>query len=349
MDTTDVTNTNVTQNVEKSKSKWTKDESAHLDTLESSLKAAKSQLDTNDESIAAQATVDVQDIERQILEYRIRVRDRVITDHFSQKEYQNKHDPSKIRVITVGNKCHEQYMLGTNKAILSIDKTGIKEPRAYMCEAPSRDRVRAFARHSANCVNKMRRLSIWADGPKMPPRDAAMALFKQHTRWGLDRYKTLILKALSQYKKFLITRFGAKWADAASKVVDSWITTYAARTQGVFIRQGGRHSPQIKGIKTKKPKLVSWIEDLLVPVEDDVTSLLKLTWDTINEVEGNIGENISDVVEKIRHGLEMLDTIGGANLEGVFELFDEERKICIRDIKEGIVELKTNLRYVPSL
>jgi hypothetical protein len=335
------------ENVEKSKSKWTKDESAHLDTLEKSLKAAKSQLNTNNESI--EATADVQKIERQILEYRISVRDRVITDHFSQKEYQNKYDNSKIRVITVGNKCHEQHMIGTHKAILSIDKTGIKTLRAYLCDTPSTDSVKAFARHSSNCVNKMRRLAIWADGSKMPPRDAAMALFEEHASWGADGYKLLLIKALTQYKKLLITRLHSKWANEAQAVIDGWTATYAARTQGVFFRQGGRHSPQLKGAKTKKPKLVSWIELLLTVVEDDVPGLLKSTWDVINEAEGNICENVLDVVEKIRHGLEMLDTIGAANLEGVFEIYAEESRTCVRDVKESMVELRTNLRYVSSV
>jgi hypothetical protein len=335
------------ENVEKSKSKWTKDESAHLDTLERSLKAAKSQLNTNHESI--EATADIQKIGRQILEYRISVRDRVITDHFSQKEYQNKYDNSKIRVITVGNKCHEQHMLGTHKAVLSIDKTGIKTLRAYLCDTPSTDSVRAFARHSSNCVNKIRRILIWAAGSKMPPRDAAMALFEEHARWGADGYKVLLTKALTQYKKLLVTRLHSKWANDALAVIDGWTTTYAPRTQGVFFRQGGRHSPVIKGAQNKKPKLVSWVEPLLIVVEDDVPGLLKSTWDVINEVEGNICENILDVVEKIRHGLEMLDTIGGANLEGVFEIFAEESRTCVRDIRDGIIELKTDLRYVLSV
>ncbi|KAG9758394.1 hypothetical protein KCU73_g3918, partial [Aureobasidium melanogenum] len=335
------------ENVDKSRSKWSKAESAHLETLEKSMKAAQLQLeiaDADDESITLQAKANVQAIQRQILEYRIAVRDRIVTDHFSRKKYQNKHDAGKIRVITVANKCHEHYMNGSNKAVLSFDQTGIRELRAYMCETPSRDRVRAFARHSANCITKMRRLAIWADGPKMPPRDAAMALFEQHTHWRIEGYRVSLIKASAQYKKLLNTRFTSTWADAAQKTMDSWAAKYAARTQGVFIRQGGRHNPKIKGSKSKKPELVSWIEDLLVVVEDDVPSLLKSTWDAINEAEGNICENISGVIDKIRHGLEMLDTIGGANLDGVFELFEEEGKSCTRDIKEGIVELKTNLR-----
>ncbi|KAH0341046.1 hypothetical protein KCU81_g6508, partial [Aureobasidium melanogenum] len=335
------------ENVEKSKSKWNKVESAHLEALEKSLQAAKLRLDNeDDESLKLQAKADVQAIERQIFEYRIAVRDRIVTDHFTQKKYQNKHDSGKIRVITVANKCHEHYMNGSNKAVLSFDKTGIQELRAYMCETPSRDRVRAFARHSANCITKMRRIAIWADGPKMPPRDAAMALFEQHTRWGIEGRKVSLIKAATQYKKLLNTRFSSTWADAAQKIIDSWTVKYAARTQGVFIRQGGRHNPKIKGSKSKKPELVSWIEDLLSVVEDDVPSLLKSTWDAINEADGSICENICEVVEKIRHGLEMLDTIGGANLEGVFELFEDERKICTRDIKEGVIELKTDLRSV---
>jgi hypothetical protein len=330
------------ENVEKSRNKWSKEESAHLETLERSLKAAKSQLNPDDERLEAAA--DVQKIERQILEYRISVRDRVIADHFSQKEYQNKHDNGKIRVITVANKCYEQFMLGTNKAILSVHMTGIKDLRAFMCETPSKDRVRAFARHSSNCITKMRRISIWAEGPKMPPRDAAMALFEQHTRWGVDGYKVLLIKALTQYKKLLNTRFTSKWANDAQTTMDNWTTTYAAVSQGVFIRQGGRHSPRPKGVKTGKPKLVSWVEDLLLVVEDDVPSLLKSTFDVINEVEGRICENISDVGEKIHHGLDMLDSIGGSNLEGVFELFKEEGKTCIRDVRDGFKELEKDLR-----
>ncbi|KAH0372893.1 hypothetical protein KCU65_g886, partial [Aureobasidium melanogenum] len=334
------------ENVEKSRSKWNKVESAHLEALEKSLQAARLLENEEDESIKLQAKADVQAIERQIFEYRIAVRDRIVTDHFTQKKYQNKHDSGKIRIITVANKCHEHYMNGSNKAILSFDKTGIQELRAYMCETPSRDRVRAFTRHSANCITKMRRIAIWADGPKMPPRDAAMALFEQHTQWGIEGYRVSLIKASTQYKKLLNTRFSSTWADAAQKTIDGWAIKYAARTQGVFIRQGGRHNPKVKGARSKKPELVSWIEDLLVIVEDDVPSLLKSTWDAINEADGNICENIFEVVEKVRHGLEMLDTIGGANLEGVFELFEDERKACARDIKEGIIELKTNLRSV---
>ncbi|CAD0113024.1 unnamed protein product [Aureobasidium uvarum] len=339
--------------VEKTKSsKWNKVESTHLETLERSLENANFQLNGNDDqSITAQVTADIQTIERQILEHKIAVRDRIITDHFSQKEYQNKHNAGKIRVITVANKCHEYYMAGSqsHKAVLSFDKTGIQELRAYMCETPSRDRVRAFARHSANCITKIRRVAIWADGPKMPPRDAAMALFEQHARWGVEGDRVLLVKSSTQYKKLLNTRFSSTWADAAQKTMDAWTAKYAARTQGVFIRQGGRHSPVLRGMKTKKPQLVSWVEDLLLVVEDDIFNLLKSTWDVINEVDGSICENISNVVEKIRHGLEIQDEIGGANLEGVFELFEEERKFCIRDIRDGIIELKTNLRRVPCI
>lgn len=311
--------------------------------MERSLKTARSQLDSDTESI--EAATEVQKIERQILNYRIAVRDRIIADHFSQKEFQNKHDAGKIRVITVANKCHEQYMLGTKKAILPADMTGIKDLRAYMCETPSKDRVRAFARHSANCITKMRRISIWAAGPKMPPRDAAMALFEQHTRWNIQGHKTSLIKASTHYKKLLNARVSSTWEDAARKVMDGWTTSYAARTQGVFIRQGGRHSPNVKGAaKTKKPELVSWIEHLLVVAEDDVPDLLKSTSDAINEVEASICESVRDVVKKIRHGLDMLDTIGGANLEEVFTLFEAQRNVCIRDIEEGITKLKSDLR-----
>jgi hypothetical protein len=195
-----------------------------------------------------------------------------------------------------------------------------------------------------NCIIRMRRITIWADGPKMPPRDAAMAVFEQHTRWGVDGYKALLIKALTQYKKLLNTRFTSKWANDAQTTMDTWTAAYAAVSQGVFIRQGGRHSPKPKGTKTGKPKLVSWNEDLLVVVEDDVLSLLKLTIDVINEVEGRICENITEVGEKIHHGLDMLDSIGGANLEGVFELFKEEGKTCMRDVKEGIKELENDMR-----
>ncbi|KAH0370096.1 hypothetical protein KCU65_g2874, partial [Aureobasidium melanogenum] len=95
----------------------------------------------DDESIKLQAKSNVQTIERQIFEFRIAVRDRIITNHFTQKKYQNKHDSGKIRVITVANKCHEHYMNGSNKAVLSFDKIGIQELRAYMCETPSRNHI----------------------------------------------------------------------------------------------------------------------------------------------------------------------------------------------------------------
>ncbi|KAH0292372.1 hypothetical protein KCU62_g2041, partial [Aureobasidium sp. EXF-3399] len=335
------------ENVDKSTSKWTKDEISHLEHLEKSLKAAKLQLDTiDDESLAAQATVNVQKCDRHILEYRISVRDRVVTDHFSQKEYRSKHDNSKIRVITVANKCHEQYMLGKNGAILSVDQTGIKELRAYMCEAPSTDRVRAFARHLALCLTKILRVSIWADGPKMPPRDTAMALFEQYTRWSIKEFKSSLTRAVVQYKKSLYTRFTDTWEEAVQKVIDRWIASYAARTQGVFIRQGGRHSPNTKGVKTaaKKQKLVSWPEDLLVVAEDDVVDLLKPTWAAINEVESGIEKYTRNVVDKISRGLKTLDTIGDATLEGVLSLFEDERDLCVRDLHDDIIELKNNLK-----
>jgi hypothetical protein len=315
--------------------------------LEKSLKAAKFQLDAADESITAQATANVQNIERHILEYRISVRDRVVIDHFSQREFRNKHDPCRIRVITVANKCHEQHMLGTNKAILPVEMTGIRELRAYMCEAPSRDRVRAFARHSADCMNKMRRISIWAEGPKMLPRDAAMALFEQHTRWSIKEYKASLIKSSTHYKKQLSACVTSTWEEAAQKTMDGWTASYAARTQGVFIRQGGRHTPSTKGTKTKtkKQKLVSWIEDLLVPVEDDIVRLLpESTSVAIKGVEASISESVRDVVKKIRQGLERLDTIGGANLEGVFALFEEERDLCISDVHDDIAKLEADLR-----
>lgn len=305
---------------------------------------AKAQLDPDNEDLAPQAKAEVENIELQIREYRIYVRDRVVTDQFSQKEFQNKYDGGKIRVITVGNRCHEHYMRGTNKAILSIDKTGIKELRAYMCETPSKDFVRAFGRHLANHINMLRRIVIWADGPKLPPRDAAMALLEKHMRWNIKEHKASLIKVLMQYKKLLLACFTSKWEEAVQKLIDAWTTKYAARTQGVFIRQGGRHSPHVKGAQTKKPKFVSWTEDGLAVVEDDVLDLLKSTWAAIKVVEGNICQDISDVVEKICHGLEMLDTIGGANLEGVIELFKDASEECIRDIKAGITELKTNLR-----
>jgi hypothetical protein len=237
-------------------------------------------------------------------------------------------------------------MLGTNKAILPVEMTGIKDLRAYLCEAPSRDRVRAFARHSADCITKLRRVSIWADGPKMPPRDAAMELFEQLTRWNAKEHKGSLVKALAQYKKQLNTHFTSTWEEAVQKVMDGWTTSYAARTQGVFIRQGGRHTPNTKGMKLKsvKPRLVSWIEELLIVVEDDVVDLLKPTWVAINQVEATIDQSIKDVVKKISHGLETLDTIGNATLEDVFTLFEEERDACIRDMRDGINELKTKLR-----
>jgi len=237
-------------------------------------------------------------------------------------------------------------MLGKNGAILSVDQTGIKELRAYMCEAPSTDRVRAFARHLALCLTKILRVSIWADGPKMPPRDTAMALFEQYTRWSIKDFKTSLTRAVVQYKKSLYTRFTDTWEEAVQKVIDRWIASYAARTQGVFIRQGGRHSPNTKGVKTaaKKQKLVSWPEDLLVVAEDDVVDLLKPTWTAINEVESGIEKYARNVVDKIGQGLKTLDTIGDATLEGVLSLFEDERDLCIRDLHDDIIELKNNLK-----
>lgn len=291
-----------------------------------------------------QAPTEVERIEREIRDYRIKVRDRIVTDHFHQKRFQNKNDAGKIRVITVANKCHEKYMRGSTDATLSWDQTGIKELRAYMCETPSRDRVRAFARHSAKCITKMRRLSIWADGPKMPPRDAALALFAQHARWSANGYLEKLFKASKDYRKTLQSFNHAVWAGNATKTIVGWSTKYAARTQGVFIRQGGRHNPKLKGSKEKKPKLVSWNEDLLTVVEDDVLTSVKSIFSVVKDNEGSMQETISDGIEKIRNGLEMLDTIGGANLDGVFELFNDEAKQCIRDIREGIFELKQKIR-----
>ncbi|THX22628.1 hypothetical protein D6D12_09029 [Aureobasidium pullulans] len=322
------------ENVEKTKSKWSKEEIAQIDALEKLSKTAQSQ----------QAPTEVERIEREIRDYRIKVRDRIVTDHFHQKRFQNKNDAGKIRVITVANKCHEKYMRGSTDAILSWDQTGIKELRAYMCETPSRDRVRAFARHSAKCITKMRRLSIWADGPKMPPRDAALALFAQHARWSANGYLEKLFKASKDYRKTLQSFNHAVWAGNATKTIVGWSTKYAARTQGVFIRQGGRHNPKLKGSKEKKPKLVSWNEDLLTVVEDDVLTSVKSIFSVVKDNEGSMQETISDGIEKIRNGLEMLDTIGGANLDGVFELFNDEAKQCIRDIREGIFELKQKIR-----
>ncbi|KAG9659229.1 hypothetical protein KCU95_g10251, partial [Aureobasidium melanogenum] len=329
------------EEVESGHSRWSKDEIAHSKTLEGRLKIAKSQLHDHDENIAAQATVDMRNIEQQILEHRMNTRDRVATDHFSQKKFQNKHDNGKIRVILVANRCHEQYLLGTDKAILALEKTGFLELREYMCETPSRDLVRASARHSTNCLTRMRRISIWADGSKLPPRDAAMALFQQHARWGVDGYEKKLSKVTKQYEAAFNMRVSI---DAVHGIIDGWTTKYAARTQGVFIRQGGRHSPSGKGSKTKKPQPVSWVEDLLSVVEDDVIALLDSTFRVIDDIDGSVCESVFDIVEKIRHGLEMLDTIGGANLEGVFEIFEQERKLCARDIKESIDELKTKMR-----
>jgi predicted CopG family antitoxin len=317
--------------------------------LESSLDAAKSQLHTDDEEIATQATADVQNIERHIFEYRISVRERVIADHFSQKEYRDKRNNTKITVITVANKCHEQHMLGTDKAILPVEMTGIKDLRAYLCETPSKDRVRAFARRSEHCINKIRRIFIWADGPKMPPRDAAMAVFEQHTHCEIKEHKASLTKALIQYKKSLITRNASKWGDLAEKKMEEWADTYPARTQGVFIRQGGRHSPKLKAKSDEQPgkkktRIISWPGDLLIIIEDDVMSLLKSTEDVINGVERSVCEHIRNTVEKIKHGLETLDTIGGANLEDVFKLFEGERDACMRDVETSIKELVANLR-----
>lgn len=313
----------------------------------------KGRLDFDNESIASQAQAEAQSIEHIVRDYKMDVRDRVAIDQFSQKEYQNRYNNEKIRVITVANKCHEHYMRGTPGAILSPGQTGIKDLRAKLCEGPSDDLVRAFARHLANHINMFRRISIWADGPKMPPRDAAMALFEKYSRWSVEEFKALLLKAFMQYKRSLNTRFTDKWKEAIEKVIDRWIDIYAARTQGVFIRQGGRHTPTLKAKPTQnttetKPKkskiVVSWTENLLTVVEDDLPGLLKSVWDVINEVEAGICQNITDVVEKICHGLEMLDTIGGTNLDGVFELFKAHSQSCNRDVKDGIVELKTNLR-----
>ncbi|KAG9848357.1 hypothetical protein KCU98_g5469, partial [Aureobasidium melanogenum] len=284
------------EEVESGHSRWSKDEIAHSKTLEGRLKIAKSQIHDHDENIAAQATVDMRNIEQQILEHRMNT---------------------------------------------PLEKTGFLELREYMCETPSRDLVRAFARHSTNCLTRMRRISIWADGPKLPPQDAAMALFQQHARWGVDGYEKKLSKVTKQYEAAFNMRVSI---DAVHGIIDGWTTKYAARTQGVFIRQGGRHSPSGKGSKTKKPQLVSWVEDLLSVVEDDVIALLDSTFRVIDDIDGSICESVFDIVEKIRHGLEMLDTIGGANLEGVFEIFEQERKLCARDIKESIDELKTKMR-----
>jgi hypothetical protein len=340
------------QKIPKSTDKWTRDEIAHVKTLEKSLEAAKAQLDLLDGDIISQATAEVQNIERQILEYRISVRERVIADHFSQRDYRDKHNSTKIRVITVANKCHEQHVLGNDEAILPVDMTGIKDLRAYLCATPSKDRVRAFARHSAYSITKLRRIAIWAAGPAMPPRDAAMALFEQYTRWSVKEHKATILKASVQYKKSLNGRFTSTWAAAAQEKIDGWIATYAARTQSVFIRQGGRHSPKLKslrGSKTEgknvpKPKLVSWPEDLLTVAEDDVLSLLDSTWDVIKEIEGFICRDIRNVVKQISRGLKELNTIGGTNLEHVFTLFEEQRDIYTRDVEEGIKELTAELK-----
>lgn len=245
--------------------------------------------------------------------------------------------------MLVANRCHEQYVLGTDKADLPLEKTGFLELREYMCETPSRDLVRAFARRSTSCITRMRRVSIYLDGPKLPPRDAAMALFQQHARWGVDGQEKKLIKVTKQYEAAFNMRISI---DAVQGIIDGWTTKYAARTQGVFIRQGGRHSPQVKGSTTKKAQLVSWIDGLLSVIKDDVIALLDSTFQVIDEIDGSICESVFDIVEKIFHGLEMLDTIGGANLEGVFEIFKQERKLCARDIKESIDELKAKMRQV---
>jgi len=325
---------------------WTKDEIAHLENLESSLTVAESQLNATDESIATQARFDVRNIKTRIREHKMSARDRVVIDFFSQKEFRDKRNGSKIHVIIVGNKCQEQHMLGEDReeeAILSIHQTGIKELRAFLCVTPSTDRVRAFVRRSEDCINKLRCILIWADGTTMPPRDAAMEIFKQHTDCKIKEHKTLLNKGLTEYRRFLATRCVRTWEELAGKKTEEWIEAYSARTLGVFIRQGGRHSPQVKGQKNKT-QVISLNEGLLMIAEDGVSSQLKSIGDVVDKVERGVCENVRNTLKKIIHGLKALDAIGGANLDDVFKLFEDERDLCIRDVGEGMKELMAKLR-----
>ncbi|THX18678.1 hypothetical protein D6D17_01980 [Aureobasidium pullulans] len=326
------------EKVEKSKNNWTKEDTAHFDSLERELKIAKAQENGDDDQIRQDAKTKVNKIETDIFEHRMQIRDRFIVQHFHQKRFQNKKNNKKITVILVANKCQESYLLGLTNATVALEKTGIPEVQAKLCETPSRDKVQALARQISKSITKLRRISVWADGPKMPPQDAAMAVFELHARWGVDGFLVQLIKASKKYRKVLVSRFHTAWQDAALLVMDGWSSKYAPRTQGVFIRQGGRHSPKLKGEKTAR--LISWNEDLMTVAEDDVVTKLSGIFRTIDEIEGSLVEHIADGLEKICNGLEMLDTIGGSNLEGVFELFKEEGRSCTRDMKRGISELK---------
>lgn len=347
---TDASSSNFKQTVEKGKNRWTKTETAHLVALEKSLRDAENhELGCNDEQAKAQTTAEIENLKREILEYKIAVRDRIVIDFFHQKEFQDRTGSGRIRVLTVANRCHEQHMLGFQKAVLSPDMTGIRELRAYMCETPSRDRVQAFARRSAKCLIKIKRVSIWADGPKMPPRDAAMALFEKNTNLTVDGYARGMEKAAKEIRNTMIRYSVAGWAENATNTMDGWAALYPARTQGVFVRQNGRHNPKLKGCTDKKPPTVSWTEKLLMVAEDDVIALLETVTSAIEASAGPVEEHINLAHESICHGLETLDTIGGANLDGVFELFRSEADTCKRDMQENFDQLKREIRYIKSL
>ncbi|KAH0279039.1 hypothetical protein KCU91_g2025, partial [Aureobasidium melanogenum] len=327
----------------KATNKWNKVERAQLEAMEKSLKIAQCQMNDDDETIQAQAKTEAENIERQIFEHRIKVRVRYLTDHYHQKKFQK---GGKIRVILVSNICFEMYMLGQLGAKLPYHMTGIQELREWMCETPSRDGVLAFARRLENFDAKLQRIMIWTDGPKMPPQEAAMVVFEQYARWNVEDHMEKLNKALKQYKVSLNNRCTSIWVDGAQKKMDDWSKKYPARTQGVFMRQGGRHIPKLKSStdeKPQKPPLVSWVEDLMTIVEDDVTnfeSLIKV----LDNVQGSINESISRNVDMIFCDLEKLDTIAGASLDGVSEVFGDERKSCIRDIDRSIIKLRKNLR-----
>ncbi|KEQ79548.1 hypothetical protein M438DRAFT_409473 [Aureobasidium pullulans EXF-150] len=313
-----------------SEENWKPDEKAKLKTMKDDLRA----LQPN--------TVEHKTQEDLITKHRIVVRDRIITNYFSQKRY------AGIKVVTVSNSDYEKHITpghAMGKPFLSVLETRIPELRAWMCEAPGNLQVRRFAIYLHEFIRKCARTRMWTENAVTVRRGEASKAYEEIAYMPLATYQSDLDRAADSYHSEMEHLKNSKWGGKAFQTIEGWMSINVRRVTAV-LKNSGRYTPPKKKSETEIPATISFNGDLLKVAEMKIRAKENIIIQQYHKIEKQLVTDLRAKLTEVDRTLVSQDLIGGSDKKGFSSFVEREGDTCIRGIKADGLVLEKEVRIL---
>lgn len=282
---------------------------------------------------------------------RILMRDRKLVHTFTEKFPDPKGKGRQLCIIPVSNETHAlhlDYFEQDNSPVLDVDEDGISDIRTFLCKAPGKARYQAYKSWVQLILREFHRIRVFTSKPRLGRMEDIVKMLNK----PLDNVTGATILEQKQILEFSSVAFRDRVLELFDTFCDNvgtqccaWQDDYPSVTIGAFVRKGGRHKPSSQRIPLDQRRTISMNAAFLSPIEEEIIPFEEEFLTDIAQCEENVASAIVDAMEIMKSCLTDQDEIGGANLDPTFELFAQEEKIFLADLRNSRFRLKHSIRY----